>query len=119
MKVAIIGTRRLSGDLSPVVMSYIPPNATEIVSGGAEGIDCAAEKAAAALSLPMRLFLPDYSRYGRRAPLMRNLEIIRYADEVLAFWDGSSRGTMHGIAECIRSGKPVRIIPLHAAPHAP
>lgn len=112
MKVAIIGSRLVQGDLSATILRYLPANTTEIVSGGADGVDKVAEQLALSLSLPIRNFLPDYSRFGQRAPLVRNLEIIEYADEVLAFWDGNSRGTMHSIAECIHRGKPVRVIPL-------
>ncbi|HIZ19669.1 MAG TPA: hypothetical protein H9674_02295 [Firmicutes bacterium] len=112
MKVAVIGTRRVPDTIAAHILAYLPASTTELVSGGAEGVDRAAEEIASSLSLPIRRFLPDYGRYGRRAPLMRNLEIIAYADEVLAFWDGASRGTMHSIAECIRLGKPVRVVPL-------
>ncbi len=111
MKIAIIGSRKAPKAIAAAILPYIPADATEIVSGGAEGVDKAAEDIAASLSLPLRRFLPDYEKYGHRAPLMRNLEIIAYADEVLAFWDGASRGTMHCVAECIRSGKPVRVVP--------
>lgn len=113
MKVAVIGTRRVPDTIASHMLAYLPAGTTELVSGGAEGVDRAAEEIAASLSLPIRRFLPDYERYGRRAPLMRNLEIVQYADEVLAFWDGASRGTMHSIAECIRLGRPVRVIPLN------
>ena len=43
-------------------------------------------------SLKQKEFLPEYARYGKSAPLKRNLQIIDYADLVIAFWDGSSRG---------------------------
>lgn len=112
MRVAIIGTRHVPYNITSIILPYIPENATEIVSGGAEGVDKAAEQIAQSLSLRCRIFEPNYNRYGKQAPLMRNLEIVRYSDEVLAFWDGSSKGTMQSIAECIRSGKSVRIIPI-------
>lgn len=112
MKLAIIGTRCAPDNIAARILLYIPADTTEIVSGGAVGVDKAAEQVAKLLSLPFRLFLPDYSRYGRNAPLERNMEIITYSDEVLAFWDGSSRGTMHCITACIQYGKPVRIIPI-------
>ncbi len=114
MKVAVIGTRRAPSTIAARILPYLPASTTELVSGGAEGVDRAAEEIASALSLPIRRFLPDYEKYGRRAPLIRNLEIIQYADEVIAFWDGTSRGTMHSVAECIRLGKPVRVVPLKA-----
>lgn len=114
MKLAIIGSRVQMDDLSSQLLPFIPPEATELVSGGAEGVDKAAEQAAALLSLPIRVFLPDYDRYGQKAPLVRNAEIIQYADEALAFWDGHSSGTMRTILECLQMGKPVRIVPLSA-----
>ena len=45
-------------------------------------------------------FLPEYSRYGRGAPLKRNLKIIEYADVVIAFWDRQSKGTKNVIENC-------------------
>ena len=112
MKVAIIGSRTADEHIDRAILRYLPPTATEIVSGGAEGVDTAAARIAHQLRIPLRVFEPDYAAYGKRAPLMRNAQIIDYADEVLAFWDGSSRGTMHVIAACIKQGRPVRIIPL-------
>lgn len=106
MKVAVIGSRGLTiANLG----HYLPSNTTEIVSGGAKGIDSCAEQYAQSQGVPVRVFLPDYKKYGKNAPLKRNLEIIRYADTVLAFWDGNSKGTKYVIDECKKSGKPVRI----------
>ena len=119
MRVAIIGSRSAPANIAALILPYIPRNATELVSGGAAGVDRAAEELAALLSLPMRRFFPDYERHGRQAPLMRNLQIIDYADEILAFWDGQSRGTMHSVAECIRRGKPVRVVPLTPSEPSP
>ena len=55
------------------------------------------------------IFLPEYDKYGRSAPLKRNLRIIDYADIVLAFWDGSSRGTKFVIDNCKKKNKKVKI----------
>lgn len=115
MKIAIIGSRRVDDRIEQAILRYLPPAATEVVSGGAEGVDAAAARVAQTLRLPLRVFRPDYAVYGRRAPLVRNQQIIDYADEVLAFWDGASRGTSHAIAACIQRGKPVRLIPLSLA----
>lgn len=112
MRVAIIGSRRVDCCVDRTILRYLPSDTTEVVSGGAEGVDTAAARVATELHIPLRVFLPDYETYGRRAPLMRNLQIIEYADSVLAFWDGTSRGTMHVITECIKRGRPVRIVPL-------
>ena len=50
------------------------------------------------------MFLPEYSRYGRGAPLKRNPQIIEYADVVIAFWDGKSKGTKYVIDNCKKTG---------------
>ena len=106
MKIAVIGSRNLMvNDLG----KYLPNDVTEIVSGGARGIDTCAREYANAKGLKLTEFLPDYKMYGRGAPLKRNLQIIDYADCVLAFWDGKSRGTKFVIEHCKAQGKPIRI----------
>lgn len=107
MKVAIIGSRGIS-DFA--LDTLVPPEATEILSGGARGVDTLARTWAESHGLPCREFLPDYLRYGRGAPLKRNADIVREADLVIAIWDGKSSGTAFTIAECERTGKPCRVI---------
>ena len=85
MKIAVIGSRGLKVDN---LEKYLPEETTEIVSGGAKGIDTCAREYALAKGLKLTEFLPEYAKYGRIAPLKRNLQIIDYADCVLAFWDG-------------------------------
>ena len=60
-------------------------------------------------SLKQKEFLPGYAGYGKSAPLKRNLQIIDYADLVIAFWDGSSRGTRYVIEHCKKRGKKVAV----------
>ena len=111
MKVAVIGSRSLSvADLG----LYLPEGTTEIISGGAKGVDASAREYAKRRGVPLTEFLPDYRRYGRAAPLQRNIEILTRADMVLAFWDGKSRGTKFVIDECAKRGVPVQIIRLDA-----
>ena len=100
MKVAIIGSRNL-GVIG--LENFLPENVTEIISGGARGVDTCAREYAKAHNIQLTEFLPEYTRYGRSAPLKRNLEIIAYADLVLAFWDGKSHGTKSKAfqSECI------------------
>ena len=106
-RVAIVGSRSLRMDN---IGDYLPPNTTEIVSGGAKGIDQSAKIAAAERRLHLTEFLPEYARYGRAAPLIRNRDIVRYADYVLIVWDGTSRGTRAVIEDCKRLDKPHLII---------
>lgn len=112
MKVAVIGSRglTLSDFGNKTLEDYLPPGTTAIISGGARGIDAAAKEYALTAGLEYIEFLPDYARYRRGAPHKRNDEIISAADLVLAFWDGSSRGTASVIEKCMRRNVPIRVI---------
>lgn len=107
MKVAVIGSRNLSVNNLEI---YLPENISEIVSGGAQGIDRCARNYAIKNGITLKEFLPDYNRYGRIAPIKRNLQIIAYADMIIAFWDGKSRGTKFVIDNCRKIGKPIKIL---------
>ncbi len=107
MRVAVIGSRTLHLEN---LSDYLPDETTEIVSGGAKGIDHDAKNYALQNDIVLTEFLPDYQRYGRSAPLKRNIQIIEYADIVLAFWDGKSHGTKFVIDQCQRKNIPLRII---------
>lgn len=106
MKVAVIGSRGLQVNH---LEDYLPEGVTEIVSGGAKGIDTCARKYALRHGLKLSEFLPEYEKYGRGAPLRRNITIIEYADFVLAFWDGKSRGTKYVIDNCKKRNIPVAV----------
>ena len=106
MKVAVIGSRGLS---VTYLGRYLPENTTEIVSGGAKGVDTSAREYALAHGIKLTEFLPEYTRFGRSAPLKRNITIIEYSDIVLAFWDGKSRGTKFVIDNCRKLGVEVRV----------
>lgn len=106
MKVAVIGSRNLQvNDLE----KYLPKETSEIVSGGARGIDTCAKKYALDNNIKLTEFLPQYDKYGKSAPLKRNDLIIDYADLVLAFWDNNSRGTLYVINRCKKQGKKIII----------
>ena len=109
MKVAVIGSRGLVVDN---LGDYLPEGTDEIVSGGAKGIDTCAANFARAKKIKLTEFLPDYKRFGRGAPLKRNITIIEYADTVLAFWDGKSKGTAFVIDSAKKLGKEIRVIEL-------
>ncbi len=107
MKVAVIGSRALQEiDLG----KYLPKETTEIISGGAKGVDSLAKQYALAHGIKLTEFLPDYARYQKAAPILRNNQIIQYADLVLAFWDGKSRGPANVINSCRKNHIPIQVI---------
>ena len=107
MKIAIIGSRNVK---KIEIGEYISKETTEIVSGGAKGVDTLAAEYARANGIKLTEFLPQYELYGRAAPIKRNEEIINYADEIIAFWDGDSKGTLSVIKYAKKINKPIKII---------
>lgn len=107
--VAIVGSRKYP-DLDEV-KAYVNrlPDDSVIVSGGAEGVDTAAVEAAEARGLVSLVFLPDWPRFGKKAAYIRNDEIVRAADQVVAFWDGKSKGTANSIELAKEQHKPLMI----------
>jgi len=69
----------------------------EIVSGAAKGADKLGERYAKERGYKLRLFPADWGTHGNRAGYLRNEEMALYADALIAFWDGSSKGTQHMI----------------------
>ena len=93
---------------------------TEIVCGGARGIDTLAAECAAHLGIPTVIFAPDRRRNpGRmicRALLERNQRIVDHCDLLLAVWDGLSTGTRDTCRRAEKSGRPVYLIRKTPAP---
>ena len=106
MKIAIIGSRNI---IVSDIGRYIS-NADEIISGGAAGVDSCVAEYARANGIKLKEFLPQYQRYGRAAPIVRNKEIVDYSDKIIALWDGSSKGTLSVIKYAKKTGKPCEII---------
>lgn len=82
----------------------------EIVSGGARGADSMAERYARENGIEMRVFKPDWRLHGRKAGLLRNLDIVGRANYVIAFWDGNSPGTRSAINIARKTNKNVKVI---------
>ncbi|MBR5027780.1 MAG: DUF2493 domain-containing protein, partial [Bacteroidales bacterium] len=81
-----------------------------IVSGGAKGIDSFAKQYALERNIPYMEFPPDYAKYGRVAPLVRNQEIVDYCDKVIAFPSKESRGTYDTIKKAKARNKVLKIV---------
>jgi len=54
--------------------------------------------------------LPDYAKYGKSAPLIRNKEIVDKSDLIIAFWNGESKGTKYSIDYAKTKQKKICII---------
>jgi len=115
MRYAIVGSRDYN-DLDYVLLyvSRIPLRDSNgdlniIVSGGAKGVDSAAEAAGRKQGLGILVFKPNWDEYGRAAGPIRNKKIIDNCDRLIAFWDGKSPGTKNSIELAEKAGKPVEV----------
>jgi len=104
MKIGIIGSRKfdkyeLLKETVCKILTNHPEQEVSFVSGGAKGADTLAEKLAGELDIPILLFKPDYHKFGRSAPLVRNKEIVANSDLLVAFPVGESKGTYYTIEQ--------------------
>ena len=100
MKVIIAGGRDF--DNYEVLRNYcdhVLQNQTdiEIVSGTAKGADQLGEKYAKEKGYRVKRFPADWKKYNKAAGYIRNEEMAKYADALIAFWNGMSKGTEHMI----------------------
>ena len=68
----------------------------EIVSGVANGADLLGERYAREKGYLIKQFPANWDN-GKSAGYIRNEEMAKYSDALIAFWDGSSKGTGHMI----------------------
>jgi hypothetical protein len=88
------------------------PAETQVIVGGARGVDVAAEGAAIKRpDLPFPIVMQaDWETYGKRAGYIRNEEMVKLADFAVVFWDGVSRGSEHTINLCKRYDVPCVVV---------
>lgn len=128
MKLIVAGSRTIN-DLEVVrdaVDTFIRTygDVTEIVSGNAYGVDQLGLQVARDLEIRKRRFIPDWRKNGRRAGILRNIEMADYVERSLstpkgglcAIWDGESKGTKHMIEEMTKRNLPVYVRFFHRKP---
>ena len=85
-------------------------NILEIVSGGARGSDKIGERLAKEYNIALKRFIPDWDGLGKKAGHVRNREMGDYADALLSFWDGESKGTNGMIEYAEKKGFIVKVV---------
>ena len=117
MRVAIVGSRRFS-EPSRVIdyVNALPPRAS-VITGSASGVDAAATKAARAKGIAVQVIPASFDELadaGRSAA--RNQRLVDACDVLVAFWDGTSKGTRTTVERALDSGKEVHVFVGSAAP---
>jgi len=69
----------------------------EVVCGMARGADSLGERFAKENNFPIKYFPANWNLHGKSAGYIRNEEMAKYADHLIAFWNGKSKGTKHMI----------------------
>lgn len=122
LKVLCCGSRDWSLGSAPICHALELMGATEVVHGGARGVDSAAGVAAKKLGLSVEVFPADWGRYGRTAGPIRNREMLVESRPalVLAFVDCSAGcdqrhdpptpGTLNMVKLARTAGVPVEVV---------
>ena len=110
MRVAIVGSRRFSepGRVSDYVNSL--PARASVITGSASGVDAAATKAARAKGIPIQVIPASFDEAADASKsAARNQRLIDACDVMVAFWDGSSKGTRATVERALYAGKEVHV----------
>ena len=111
LKLAIIGSRSFNDNHKlEIEINELNLDIDTVVSGGAIGADKLGEEWATNKGLKVELHLPEWSKYGRSAGIIRNKAIVQSCDFCLAFWDGKSKGTNSSIELCMKLRIPYKVI---------
>jgi hypothetical protein len=104
MKVIIAGSRNLGFDalIRALYHCEFTQDITEVVCGGAKGIDKAGKEWAEVCEIPVKMFPAEWDKYGRAAGHLRNEEMAKYADALIAVWDGVSPGTGNMVKNAVK-----------------
>ena len=87
------------------------PNAVW-VQGEAKGFDSQVKAYALAHDIPVESHPPNYTRYGRGAPFVRNRAMVDRAEIVIACYDlRATGGTVYTMKYAKKTGKKVFVVP--------
>ena len=113
MKVIIAGSRTIVDyGIVCAAIEAAQYEITEIVSGGAIGVDTLGEEYALLHKIKLKrmpVTREEWEQYGRSAGMRRNAQMETYSEALIAVWDGKSRGTADMIKRMKRAGKLVSV----------
>lgn len=110
MKTIVAGSRDITDyNVLKTALSELPWEITHVVSGTARGADLLGERYAQERGIPVSRFPAQWALHGKRAGPIRNWQMAKNAEALLALWDGESRGTRHMIETAEKEGLKVYV----------
>jgi predicted Rossmann fold nucleotide-binding protein DprA/Smf involved in DNA uptake len=111
VRVAIVGSRRFSEPHRVTdYVNSLPPRAS-IITGSASGVDAAATRAARARGIAVQVMPAAFDELAdERKSVARNQRLVDACDVLVAFWDGTSKGTRNTVERALDSGKEVHVL---------
>lgn len=103
------GTHIEQQELAFKVLYPYSDTASEVVCGLARGADKVGSTFADSFLIEVAKFPADWDKHGRSAGFIRNVQMAKYADVLVAFWDGKSKGTHHMIGTALDHGLEVHV----------
>jgi len=108
MKVIIAGGRDIEDyDLLCQVVRDSGLNILTVISGTARGVDRMGERWASQQGIPCERYPANWDKFGKAAGPIRNIEMSKVGDALIAIRKDGSRGTAHMIETMTKLGKPV------------
>ena len=87
----------------------IHKSSVTVLCGKAKGADTLGERYAKDRGYTVEYYPADWEKFGRSAGYLRNEEMAKNADALVAFWDGKSKGTGHMISLARKHGLKIRV----------
>lgn len=112
MNIVIFGSRGLYPDAGTIfefvrqLENYDTEGDIRIITGMAIGVDTAALRFAELHDYGIIKMPADWDKYGKKAGVLRNQEMVEIADAALCFWDGKSPGTKDMIKRVLKKDIP-------------
>ena len=99
MKTIIAGSRNITKEqtFKTIESCFWKNSITTVISGTANGPDKHGEQWAKDHWIPIEKFPADWNHYGKSAGMIRNKQMAKNADALIAVWDGISKGTFNMI----------------------
>jgi YspA, cpYpsA-related SLOG family len=113
LKLIIAGSRHLSPsagfiwDSIKMLQVSRVGTITEVICGGAEGVDTEGAHWASHADVAVTYFRANWDLHGKAAGPIRNGEMAKYGDALLLIWDGESKGSANMKSQMKKYDKPI------------